>query len=206
MDDPFSPPPIGRPSACEQETRAEWITRRARMIFSAYRRDDFADPESFLLQVSMVLESYPDSVVSHVTDPRTGIQSRSKFPPVLAEIKEHCDQRLAISERLAHYATLPPPQRHQPAARIHPANVRVPAASPQYQTMRALAEERPDEARVDERGELWVPFNWAAEITASLRSWRRFSAAELQDIYRGHDAGDSHTDLPQPAGGDGPPA
>ena len=72
--------------------RAQMITRQARMIFSAYRRDDFADPDGFVLQVGMVLERYSDAVINQVTSPLTGIQRRHKGrPPDIASIVEACD-------------------------------------------------------------------------------------------------------------------
>jgi len=195
----YSPPSIVSPTSSEQETREEWITRRARMIFSAYRRDDFADPDSFLIQVSMVLATYPDQVVSFVSDPLTGIQSRSKFPPVLAEIKELCDDRRAITERLRHYATLPPFQpSYAPAPRVHPANVKVPLTAPQHATMRALAEQLPELARVDANGELWVPLQWMERARSSLGAWKPFTREELEGIYATHDGRNGHANLPQP--------
>lgn len=200
MADQSSPPSTARPTSSEQETRAEWITRRARMIFSAYRKDDFADPDSFLIQMSMVLEKYPDQVVSYVTDPLTGIQSRSKFPPVLAEIKELCDDRRAIVERLRHYAMLPAFQRREPKPTIHPANLKIPRNAPQHGAMRAMAEQYPEMVRVDEHGELWVPMFWT-EAAATPKSMRRFTVEDLERIYARHDGGTGDATVPQPDAG-----
>lgn len=198
----YSPPSTARPTSSEQETRAEWITRRARMIFSAYRRDDFADPDSFLIQMSMVLETYPDPVVSYVTDPLTGIQSRSKFPPVLAEIKELCDDRRAITERLRYYATLPGFARREPMPTIHPANLKVPRTAPQHGAMRAMAEQYPAMVQIDADGELWVPMFWA-EAAAKPSRMRRFTIEDLERIYARHDGGTGDTAVPQPDAGAG---
>lgn len=35
-----------------------------------------------------VLEQFPDEVVVYITDPRTGIQRRSKWPPTISEVIE----------------------------------------------------------------------------------------------------------------------
>lgn len=39
-----------------------------------------------------VLEEFPDAVIMYVTDPRTGIQRRSKWPPTISEVLEACEQ------------------------------------------------------------------------------------------------------------------
>lgn len=61
------------------------------MLLSAYRRDDYADPDSFIVQLGTVLETYPDWIVNYVTDPRTGIQRTSIFPPSIAEVVKACE-------------------------------------------------------------------------------------------------------------------
>jgi hypothetical protein len=60
-------------------------------LFSAYRIDQFADPDGFKTSLGAVLEQYPDEVITFVCDPRTGIQRRSKFPPTISEIVQACD-------------------------------------------------------------------------------------------------------------------
>ncbi len=44
------------------------------------------------MSLGLILEQYPDEVIKFVTDPRTGIQRRSKWPPSIAEIVEACDE------------------------------------------------------------------------------------------------------------------
>lgn len=61
------------------------------MVFGSYRKDDFADPEGFLVQLGMVLERYSDKVIETVTNPLSGIQRECKFPPSIAEFVEFCD-------------------------------------------------------------------------------------------------------------------
>jgi hypothetical protein len=61
-------------------------------VFSAYRIDQYAEPESFKTSLGAVLEQYPDEVITYVCDPRTGIQRRSKWPPTISEIVESCDE------------------------------------------------------------------------------------------------------------------
>lgn len=61
-------------------------------LFSAYRRDDFADPEGFVVQLGTVLCDFPEDVVDFITSPRTGIQRRSKWPPTISEIVSACEE------------------------------------------------------------------------------------------------------------------
>ncbi len=98
----------------DRQGRAAWISSRAQLVFAAYRRDDFADPHGFVAQLGMVLESYPDSVIGHITSPRTGIQRTSKFPPTIAEIVEAADDRAAHEMRMRKYAGIARPPRRPP--------------------------------------------------------------------------------------------
>lgn len=53
-----------------------------------------------MASLGMVLEQYPDEVVIYVTDPRTGIQRKAKWPPTISEIVEACDQHAAYLARI----------------------------------------------------------------------------------------------------------
>lgn len=77
--------------------RSNWIKNCAQRILGSYRRDDFADPESFALQLGTVLERYDDKVIDAVTSPVTGIQRTCKFPPSLAEFVEFCEEHVRRS-------------------------------------------------------------------------------------------------------------
>lgn len=77
-----------RSTGSKDTSRAVRITRAARAIFSAYPRDDYADPDAFVLQLGMVLERYPDEVISEISHPLTGVQRRCKKPPTIAHIVE----------------------------------------------------------------------------------------------------------------------
>ena len=82
-------------------SRAELILQAADLIYSAYRPDDFAKPDLFVLQLGMVLEGYSDEVIRQLADPRTGIQRRRKKPPSIADIVEACDDILDRQPRAA---------------------------------------------------------------------------------------------------------
>lgn len=72
-----------------------------RRIFSAYRKDDYADAKGFTAQLGVILESYPPTVVDYISSPHTGIQRRSKWPPSIAEIVEACNDRLGYEVGIA---------------------------------------------------------------------------------------------------------
>lgn len=70
-----------------------------KILFGAYRLDQYPDPDSFMMQCVALLADYPAQVVIYVTDPRTGIQRKQTFPPSLAEIAKACDERLHFLHR-----------------------------------------------------------------------------------------------------------
>lgn len=60
-------------------------------MYACYRREDAAQAETMLDAVAAVLAEYPEEVIRHVTDPRTGLPGRMKFPPAVAEVREACE-------------------------------------------------------------------------------------------------------------------
>lgn len=106
------------------------------MLFSAYRRDDFADPEGFVTQLGAILSDFPEDVVSYITSPKTGIQRRSKWPPAISEILEACEEHQDFLTRIRTQkplvlARLPEPAR--PPGYL--ANIFVPEGHARYQVL-----------------------------------------------------------------------
>lgn len=91
-------------------------------LFSAYRIDQYGDPEGFKASLGAVLEQYPDDVIRYVCDPRTGVQRQCKFPPTISEIVTACDARIAEqrrTQRLMNWGNnnapmLEPPRENRP--------------------------------------------------------------------------------------------
>jgi len=83
-----------------------------------------------------VLEQFPDEVVVFITDPRTGIQRRSKWPPTISEVIEAGEQhqdhltRLRAPRAVAVERLAPPLLRDMPAG--HLAQVFVPEGHVRY--------------------------------------------------------------------------
>jgi hypothetical protein len=75
------------------------------MLFSAYRADQYSDPEGYMASLGMVLEQYPDAVALYITDPRTGIQRHCKWPPSISEIVAACDEHHQYLNRCEQFRT-----------------------------------------------------------------------------------------------------
>ena len=54
-----------------------------------------------MVSLGAVLEGFPDEVITHITDPRTGIQRRMKWPPTISEVIEACEQHQDFLAKLA---------------------------------------------------------------------------------------------------------
>jgi hypothetical protein len=76
------------------------VSKAIQLLYSAYRRDDFADPEGFVAQLGVILSDFPEEVVTYVTGPKTGLQRRSKWPPTISEVLEACEDHLLHLERV----------------------------------------------------------------------------------------------------------
>jgi hypothetical protein len=73
-------------------------------LFSAYRLDQYSDPEGYMAQVAAIFSQYNDAVLMRATDPfrRDCIQRTYKFPPSLQEITEALDNTEKTVRALAH--------------------------------------------------------------------------------------------------------
>src|ERR1700676_5014825 len=83
--------------------RKKLILQCQRMLFGAYRADQYADPDGFMIQLGMVLEQYSDEIVVYVTDPRTGVQRDSVWPPSIAEVVRACNACHAELQRIERF-------------------------------------------------------------------------------------------------------
>ena len=106
-------------------------------LFSSYRLDQYADPDSFKTVIGAVLEGYQSDVVIYVCDPRTGIQRRCKFPPTVSEIVEACDDHRDFLARAGRTKAIPLPrpsyQRFDERPVGNLANIFVPEGHPRYE-------------------------------------------------------------------------
>jgi hypothetical protein len=175
-------------------SRSAWISALSRQVLSSYRRDDFADPDAFLVQLGVVLERYPDDIIRDVTSPLTGIQRKYKFPPALAEVVEFCDGEVARREKISRYTAMGEIRREARAPQ-HLGNVFVPPDAPQYGAMIERAKKgSANEWRHDEeRPGIWVPLGWLEEVKAmpTTQQFRRLTGDELRALYGGKNSEDA---------------
>jgi hypothetical protein len=85
---------VSQPKSAENSqslSRKALILRCQLALFSAYRTDQYADPEGFKNSLGAVLEDFSDEVIVYVCDPRTGLQRRMKWPPTISEVVEACE-------------------------------------------------------------------------------------------------------------------
>ena len=96
------------------KARRSLILRCTLAIFSAYRADQYSDPEVYKESLKLVLDQYTDDIIIHISDPRTGVQRACKWPPTIAEIVTACEvhmQHLAKLDRLKNWGKKDKPLR-----------------------------------------------------------------------------------------------
>jgi len=108
---------LASPPTLPQNATPEFAVARTRLLIGCYRKADFADPEIAARAFVSVLARYPEDVVIKVTEPATGIPSKLKWPPSIAEVVEACNEAMAPLLRefdrkmvdYRHHKMLPPP-------------------------------------------------------------------------------------------------
>lgn len=114
--------PMSSAPALQQGRRREAHAEKcALIIFGAYNRSDVGDPEIFVANTIAMLAQFPEAVMTEVCSPRTGIQTRIKWPPKPPELREWCERisaEHANSERRAmlnrHGALIDTPRGPEP--------------------------------------------------------------------------------------------
>lgn len=96
----------------ENKSTASLIAQQIEVLLSAYRKDDYADPQGFVAQLGMILSEFPAEVIIYATSPQTGIQRESKWPPTIQEVLAYCQeyQRHLEVMRRPTRKVLPPPK------------------------------------------------------------------------------------------------
>ena len=150
--------------------RSNWIRKCAHQILSSYRKDDFADPDGYLVQLAMVLERYEDTVIRAVTSPVTGIQRICKFPPSIAEFIEFIDEHIRRSTYTASYDI----RSQQQLKERDEFELQEKVESPEHR--KAVAQRIKNELRV--KG-----FQFEDKTKPAENHWKRFSAEELLAKY-----------------------
>jgi hypothetical protein len=88
-----------------------WILKRIDLLMSSYRKTDYLNLEGFIATMGSILEDYPQAIVEYITDPKTGLQRRCKWPPTPAEVVEACAAEIAWRTKIAQNSGLSPVPR-----------------------------------------------------------------------------------------------
>jgi len=91
-----------------------WLLSRIEMILAGYRKADYHNLEAFLTQAAMILRKFPADIIEFVSAPETGIQTRSQWPPSLAEILNACVAEQTHREKVARYSSMGPIAKRLP--------------------------------------------------------------------------------------------
>lgn len=67
----------------------------AKVLFACYRMTETSDPEIYAAAAIAVMSDYSIDVVRKICDPRSGLPSKCKWLPSIAEIKEACEEEIA---------------------------------------------------------------------------------------------------------------
>lgn len=132
------------------------ISRQIKILLSSYRRDDYADPDGFVLQLAALFERQPRNVIVEVTNPlntRSIQRKHPTYPPNIGEVAEAIEAEAAEQARIVKALSQPKPifrKREYVPPRNDPgcwANVFVHEGAPQYAGLKAWSES----AEADER-------------------------------------------------------
>jgi hypothetical protein len=98
----------------ENRTEPSVAVARAKVLAGCYRKDDAADPETYAMALAAVLSEYSLDIVRQVTDPRSGLPSRSQWLPTVKEVRDACEE---IDQRRRAMAQMKKREAEQLAAR-----------------------------------------------------------------------------------------
>lgn len=78
----------------------EFATERARIMLGCYRKGEANDPALYGKAVAALLSQYGQNVIYEVTNPLTGLPSKTDFMPTLKELKFACEQEAQRDNRI----------------------------------------------------------------------------------------------------------
>jgi hypothetical protein len=160
-----------KPNAGSSDSRPDLVycLSRAELMFGSYRKDEVNNPEIYVSGVAAVLSEFARAVVDFVTDARTGVQSRVKWVPNLAEVRSACHEATQTMRNLAQAPRRPAERYYEPPPREPGcfANVFIGDDSPSYEAMKEWAAGRD----VDPREWKWGDFGGRHGIWVTLTAF-----------------------------------
>jgi hypothetical protein len=79
------------PSTPDPMILTAYAAGRARLLLGCYRRDDAADPDTYVAAITAVLARYPEDVICAVTHPASGLPIQKDFLPNVREVYRACE-------------------------------------------------------------------------------------------------------------------
>lgn len=70
------------------------IASLAKNLLGYFRTGEASDPDVYTAGIIAVLSDYPIAIIRQVVDPRTGLPSKFKWLPAIAEVKEACETEM----------------------------------------------------------------------------------------------------------------
>lgn len=83
------------------DEKAAFSTERARLLLGQFRRGEANDPAVFVTSIAAVLARYDSEIVTSVTNPRTGLASRSDWLPTIREVVAACEELAGAARGVA---------------------------------------------------------------------------------------------------------
>lgn len=93
--------PIGEAATSAKRSPDEWrqtlcstevAEGLALLILGAYRDATLTSPDVFISTASAVISGFTEEIAREAFNPRTGLQTRSKWLPTISEIREACEK------------------------------------------------------------------------------------------------------------------
>lgn len=118
-----------------------------------------------MVSLGAVLEQFPDEVITYISDPRTGIQRRSEWPPTISKVVDACEQHQDFLAKLRTSRPAFMERKPEPLLRDQPQGYRATIFVPESHVRYAKLVEWTKEARPiwwkfgvssDNRKGLWV--------------------------------------------------
>lgn len=172
------------------------ITRQIKILLSSYRRDDYADPDGFVVQVAALFGRQSRNVIVEVTNPlntRSIQRKHPTFPPNIGEVAEAIEAEANEQANIARLLAMPKPifRRDYVPPPDHPGsrcNVLVRKDSPQYAKTLAVVESGALDVRDwkhDNQGRgIWLGLNiWDNLVAGRTRlgpGWETASAGAVR--------------------------
>ena len=172
------------------------ISRQIKILLSSYRRDDYADPDGFVMQLAALFERQPRNVIVEITNPLNTRSIQRKhpiYPPNIGEVAEAIEAEaneqanikrlLAVPKPIFRRDYVPPP--HHPGSRT---NVLIRKDAPQYPKVLEIVESGAMDARDwkhDNEGRgTWLALKILDDIGGGRikagRDWQSASAAAVR--------------------------